>query len=194
MLRLARVIAIAAASGVFLAIPPLATHAAVPSSSCIPSSTGYPVTCTLYESLSGAPSEVSDVVSTQLVVPSGIAVLLENPNGSQTDLTNWSDVIEFLPQAPGSPNSLSVQFLSEGCGNLQNPFDVSCFPSPPQVEQFILEVQTGVGDDFRDCTSFPVLFQGLGISQDAVIRPQLNQGIRCPYLRYRCRSCCRSRV
>jgi hypothetical protein len=87
-------------------------------------------------------------------------VLLQNPNGSPTDLTNWSDVIEFLPQAPGSPQSLSVQFLSEGCGNLQNPFDVSCFPVPTQVNQFIPEVQSGVGDDFRDCTSFPIVFQG----------------------------------
>jgi hypothetical protein len=97
------------------------------------------------------------------VVPSNTAVLVENPNLPQNDRKNWSDVVEFIPATPGSPfgsPSVSVQMLSEGCGNLNDPTDITCFPAATAVDQFIPEVQTGTGSDFTDCTQYPVIFQG----------------------------------
>jgi hypothetical protein len=161
MLRLARVIAIAAASGVFVAVPPLPARAAVPTSFCVPSST-YPIHCTFYESKNGAPSEVSDIVTIPLQVSAGEAVLLQNPNGSFTDRNNWSDVIEFIPQATGRTDlSVSARFLSEGCGNLQNPLDITCFPAAYRgLQDHKPEVATGQGNDFTDCTTINLFILG----------------------------------
>jgi hypothetical protein len=149
----------------------VAGAAATPTSFCVSgANAGFPVACTLYESRAGAPSEVSDVVPIPQppgVVPSNTTVLIENPNLPQNDPKNWSDVIEFIPQTPGSPvgsPSTSVEMLSVGCGNLQDPTDITCFPAAATVTQFVVETQTGTGDDFRDCTPFSVIFQG----QDAV--------------------------
>ena len=59
MRRMVWVIAMVAASGLFLATPQRAAHAASPSSAC---AAGPPLHCVFYESANGAPSEISDVV------------------------------------------------------------------------------------------------------------------------------------
>jgi hypothetical protein len=154
MLRLARVIAIAAASGVFLAAPPLAAHAAVPTSSCT-LHTNAPEDCTTYESQNGVPSEVSDVVPTFNTVPARIIAFYENHLLNIDDPHNWSDVVEFVPTAPGSQQSTSVMMLSVGCGNLNDPTDITCFP--PRSSVFAVNPEAppnpATGNDFTDCST-----------------------------------------
>jgi hypothetical protein len=153
-----------------------------PSSSCFGPVTPLALQCALYETRRDATgtevaSEISDVVdftksivacAPTCIVPSGAVAIVENPNLPQTDPTNWSDVVEFLPVTagapPGSP-STSVQQLSEGCGNPNNPFDVSCYPPASAITQFVVEVQSGQGNDFTDCTPFAYLFNGQSFAQ-----------------------------
>lgn len=159
MLRLARIIAITAASGVFLGAPPLPARAAVPTSSCTSQTGNYPVQCTVYESAVGAPSELSDIVATVLPVPNDITVLVENPTLPQTDPTNWSDVVSFHSCFCGGVGS-GVEIISVGCGNVNDPTDISCFPPATSVNQFVTEVPAGTGNDFTDCTSFTFTLAG----------------------------------
>lgn len=150
MLRLTGAIAIAAASGVFLAVPPLAAHAAVAGSYCTFSGVNG-LFCQLYESRGGAPSELSDVVPLTETFANSTIALVENPALPQTDPRNWSDVVVFVYS--GGSNG-AVHQLSEGCGNPNDPFDISCFPPATAVSQFVAETQQGQGNDFSDCTTF----------------------------------------
>jgi hypothetical protein len=155
MRRMAWVIGMVAASGVFLATPQRAAHAA-PTSFCV---AGPPVQCTFFESAgaAGAPSEISDIVpvadSSGAPVPASTIALFENPALLPDDPKNWSEVIEFIPDQPGATTSHSAQMFSEGCrSGPTNETDISCFP--PSANQFVMEVQQGAGDDFQDCTHF----------------------------------------
>jgi hypothetical protein len=166
--RLASVIGILAASGLFLTTPLMAAHAQVPepTSFCnmmvgaVP-----PVFCTLYEDdATGTPSEVSNAVALPpgVFVPPGFAALLQDPGVHDTGPKNWSDVVDFIPDCQGQPGCQiagSVQFLSEGCGDAAtNPFDITCFPSATQLSQPpTIETQqpaSGTPNDFTDCTVF----------------------------------------
>jgi hypothetical protein len=151
-----------------------------PSSGCFSPVTGG-LQCTLYETRRDATgaevaSEISDVVdftksivacAPTCVVPSGAVAIVENPSLPQTDPHNWSDVVDFISATGGGPGSpsTSVQQFSEGCGNASNPFDISCFPPAASITQFVVEIQTGQGNDFTDCTTFPYLFQGQAFAQ-----------------------------
>jgi hypothetical protein len=152
-----------------------------PSSGCFTPVSNPTLQCTLYESRRDATgvevaSEISDLVdfsktigacAPSCVVPSGAVAIVQNPNLPQTDPHNWSDVVEFISATGGGPGtpSTSVQQLSEGCGNATNPFDISCFPQAASITQFVIETQTGLGNDFTDCTPFPYLFQGQPVAQ-----------------------------
>jgi hypothetical protein len=147
-----------------------------PSSGCFVGIINPGPNCTLYETRRDATgtevaSEISDVVDFSKgggVVQSGAVAIVENPNLPQTDPTNWSDVVEFIPVTagapPGSP-STSVQQLSEGCGNPNDEFDVSCYPPLSAITQFVVEVQSGRANDFTDCTPFAYLFNGQPVGQ-----------------------------
>lgn len=157
MRRMVWVMGIVAASGMLLATPQLAAHAASPTSSCVSNGQGQ-WQCRFFESLNGAPSEISDVVPVPSdatgAAPGATIALVENPALPQNDPKNWSEVIEFTPN-PGA--ATSAQMFSEGCSSgPTNETDISCFPPPP-ASQFVTEVQQGTGDDFQDCTTFDAL-------------------------------------
>ena len=176
MRRLARLAAAATVVGTLLltaAWTALALAQAQPTSSCVATGNAGPpfYNCTLFESLAGASSELSDVVAippaaSGAPVPGPMDVaLFENPALSPMDRTNWSDVIVFTPPTtPADPNAPfgTVQFLSEGCASgTSNETDISCFPaaaSQPPIE----EVQMGTGYDSADCTPFQALSPQLG--------------------------------
>jgi hypothetical protein len=160
-----------------------------PSSSCSPPPSP---SCTLYESRRDASgkevaSEISDVVDFSKdfgAVPSGVVAIVENPTLPQTDPSNWSDVVDFISATGGGPGtpSTSVQQLSEGCGNASNPFDISCFPPAASITQFVVETQTGQGNDFTDCTTFVYQFQGQNLvlvnaCSDAPLSEALNPDV-----------------
>lgn len=128
-----------------------AANAAVIVSSCSMDNMGAGpgFTCNLYESDNG---ESSRVVPLPAPVTSGYVVLLESgdPNNTsdQNNIGNWSDVLQFL-NADGNAvgNAITVQLLSDGSG---------LFPSLATVldhsHAFILETQTGTGNDNTDVT------------------------------------------
>ena len=118
-------------------------------------------TCNFFETAGGAPSDSSDVVSFPSVptiqsVSAGYVVLLESPGGSQTDPTQWSDVLHFIDNGTGF--ATSAQLLSNGC---------NCFPTSAVVNAalhaFFVENQTGVGNDFIDSTQFVTGFNTFNI-------------------------------
>jgi hypothetical protein len=118
-------------------------------------------TCNFFETSGGVPSEISDVVSFPSVptvqsVKAGYIVLLESPGGSQTDPTQWSDVLHFIDNGTGQ--ATSAQLLSIGC---------NCFPTSAVVNAtphaFLVENQTGVGNDFIDSTQFVAGFNTFNI-------------------------------
>jgi len=168
MRRLARLAAATTVVGTLLltaAWTALALAQVQPTSSCV--ATGSPTppfyNCTVYESLAGAPSELSDVValppSNAPPVPSAMDIaLFENPQLPTTDRTNWSDVIVFAPPSPtGNAPFGTVQFFSNGCASgTQNQTDISCFPAAA-TQPPIQEVLTGVGYDSADCTPFQAI-------------------------------------
>jgi hypothetical protein len=169
MRRLARFAAAATVVGSLLltaAWTVLALAQAEPTSSCVATGSSSPpfYNCTLFESLAGAQSELSDVVAlppatgAQPVPETMDVALFENPQLPATDRTNWSDVIVFTPPSgdPNAPNG-TVQFLSNGCASgPSNQTDISCFPAAatqPPIE----EIQSGTGYDSQDCTPFQAL-------------------------------------
>ncbi len=82
-------------------------------------------TCDVYESLpDGTPSDISSVAMPNQVTL-GYLVLLENGAGSQTDQSNWSDVVIWPDSGDGFANTL--EYLSIGCNVA--PGNASCFPS-----------------------------------------------------------------
>jgi hypothetical protein len=178
MRRLARFAAAATVVGsliVTAAWTALAIAAAEPTSSCVATGAGGPpfYICTVYESLAGAHSELSDVVpippSAGPPVPSAMDIaLFTDPALPPTDRTNWSDVIVFSP--PSGPNAPfgTVQFLSNGCSSpAPTETDISCFPAaatqPPTQE-----IQVGTGYDSQDCTPFQAFSPQLGGAPYAV--------------------------
>jgi hypothetical protein len=123
-----------------------------PVSSCANNVGDSGFTCNFFETSGGAPSDHSDVVSFPTVptvqsVNAGYVVLLESPGGSHTDPTQWSDVLQFIDNGGGV--STSAQLLSIGC---------SCFPTVAVINvpstQFLVENQTGTGNDFTDSTTY----------------------------------------
>ena len=119
------------------------------------SGAGPGITCNLYESENG---ESSNLVSLPQPPGGGAAagyvVLLEggNPNdtANQNNVANWSDVVVFL-NAAGAPTgtATTAQLVSDGSG---------LFPSLATVlgstHAFILETQTGTGNDNTDVTVY----------------------------------------
>src|SRR5437879_3330544 len=105
-------------------------------------------TCDLFQTdVTGNPSEISNAVTLPSSVAGGYIVLLESPGAAQSDVSQWSDVLVF---GDGSASiTTTVQLLSFGC---------NCFPDFPTVSAspnaFIIENQTGVGDDVLDVTVF----------------------------------------
>jgi len=77
----------------------------------------------------------------------GYVVLLEASGADQTNVANWSDILHFIDDGGGFAST--AQLLSDGC---------NCFPSFATVTaaggSFIVETQTGTGNDFTDSTQF----------------------------------------
>jgi len=118
-------------------------------------------TCNIFETLAdGTPSEISNVFSfpTGQVVSSGYLVLLEAPGATQSDPTQWSDVLHFIDDGSGNTTSTTGQLLSNGC---------NCFPTFAVVSAapnlFMTETQVGAGDDFIDSTPFVTGFNVFNI-------------------------------
>jgi hypothetical protein len=124
--------------------------AASPVSNCVNDVGDSGFACNFFETLAnGMASQSSNVVSFPLgqSVLAGYVVLLESPSASHTDPTQWSDVLQFIDG--GSGQATSSQLFSAGC---------NCFPTSATVNAgpsaFVLETQTGQGDDFSDSTQF----------------------------------------
>jgi hypothetical protein len=153
---------------------------AAPTSSCVANSGGAAgFTCNVFESLAnGTPSEISNIFQLPNGVTAGFIVLLEHPNSLQTDNTQWSDVLHLIDNGQGV--ATTAQLLSDGCNNSAAPF--SCFPTFAQVNAapnaFIVEVQTGTGDDFTDKTTFNAspntynIFSGAPVNENEVVTPE----------------------
>ena len=119
-----------------------------PVSSCTPNMSGVGITCNIFESdVNGNPSEMSNIFSLGTSAVAGYVVLLEAPGADQTNLANWSDVLHFIDGGGGFAST--AQLLSDGC---------NCFPSFATVNAaggaFIVETQTGTGNDFTDSTQY----------------------------------------
>lgn len=133
----------------FLALPLCATASAILSSSCTNDEGDSGFTCNFYESLNGAPSEISDVVPFPAgqSVTAGYIVLLESPAASHTDPTQWSDVLHLIDGGGGL--ATSAQLLSIGC---------NCFPTSDTVQAspnaFVVEPQGGAPDNFQFTSGF----------------------------------------
>ncbi len=134
-----------------LAIPFLlaaATASAGPVSSCAANGQGG-ITCNIFETdAQGNPAEVSNVFALGTAVIAGWVVLLENPLAFVNDLSQWSDALHFIDDGSGL-TAATAQLLSDGC-NCFPPFDT--VNAAPHV--FLVETQTGTGDDFTDFTVF----------------------------------------
>jgi hypothetical protein len=124
--------------------------AASPVSNCINDVGDSGFACNFFETLAnGTASQSSNVVSFPVgqSVVAGYVVLLESPSASHTDPTEWSDVLQFIDG--GSGQATSGQLFSYGC---------NCFPISATVNAapstFVLETQTGQGNDFSDSTQF----------------------------------------
>lgn len=104
-------------------------------------------TCNAFETdANGTPAESSNIFALSNGVTAGFIVLLEHPSSLQTDNTQWSDVLHLIDNGQGI--ATTGQLLS----------DPSVFPSFAQVNAapnaFIVETQTGTGNDFTDFTVF----------------------------------------
>jgi hypothetical protein len=160
----------------FLALAPFgigSTLSAGPVSACVNHVGDSGFTCNIFETLAdGTPSEISNIFAfpaAQSVV-SGYIVLLETPSSSQTDPTQWSDVLHFIDN--GSGQATSGQLLSSGC---------NCFPTSLQVNAtahaFIVEAQTGTGNDFLDSTAFVAGFNTFNIFSAAPVSEPASIGL-----------------
>ena len=123
---------------------------AAPVSSCAanpPAVGGF--TCNVYPSLAdGTPSEVSDIFSLFSLVSAGFIVLLESPTADPQDVSQWSDVLELIDIGDGN-NAITARLMSGGCNCFPTFDTVNSFPSG-----FLIENQSGIGDDFVDFTVF----------------------------------------
>jgi hypothetical protein len=105
-------------------------------------------TCNVYPSLAdGTPSEVSDIFKLFDVVSAGFIVLLESPTADPQDVSQWSDVLELIDN--GDENATTARLMSNGCNCFPTFDTVSNYPSG-----FLVENQSGSGDDFVDFTVF----------------------------------------
>jgi hypothetical protein len=136
-----------------------------PISSCANNIGDSGFTCNFFETLAnGTPSEISNVVSFPVgqIVSSGYVILLGSPGASHADPTQWSDVLNFIDDGGGVAST--AQLLSIGC---------ICFPTFAQVTAapnvFLVETQTGTGNDFTDSTQFVAGFNLFNIFSAAPI-------------------------
>jgi hypothetical protein len=122
---------------------------AAPVSSCAanpPSLGGF--TCNVYPSLAdGTPSELSDIFNLFDTVTAGFIVLLDSPTADPQDVSQWSDVLELIDNGEG--NAATARLMSNGCNCFPTFDTVSNYPSG-----FLVENQSGSGDDFVDFTAF----------------------------------------
>jgi len=116
---------------------------------------GIGFTCNFFESLAdGTPSDISNIVTLPKPASPGYVILVDNQSADLTNPLNWSDVLHFIDDGTGL--APTAQFLSNGCNNPQNA--ISCFPtyntviSNPSI--FVLETQTGTGNDYTDFTVY----------------------------------------
>jgi hypothetical protein len=121
-----------------------------PASSCANNVGDSGFTCNFFETSGGVASDSSDVVSFPSVptvqsVTAGYVVLLESPGASQTDPTQWSDVLHFIDN--GTKQATSAQLLSIGSASFPTSIVVNGAP-----HLFLVENQAGVGNDFIDST------------------------------------------
>lgn len=142
-------------------------NAAQLTSSCTVNPTGGGFTCDLFESDHG---ESSNVVTLPIGgFGAGYAVLLEsgdaNATADQNNIANWSDILIFL-NSDGRPvgTAATVQLVSDGSG---------LFPSLSAVLQaphaFILETQTGTGNDATDVTVYSPSPNTYNVHSDAPV-------------------------
>jgi hypothetical protein len=141
-----------------------------PVSACLNNTGDSGFTCNIFETLAdGTPSDISNIFSfpTGQVVSSGYIVLLEAPGATQSDPTQWSDVLHFIDD--GSTMSTTGQLLSIGC---------NCYPTFAVVSAaphlFMTEIQVGTGNDFIDSTQFVAGFNVFNIfsaASDPVPKP-----------------------
>jgi len=111
---------------------------ASPVSSCVPNM-GPGFTCNMYETDSmGNPSDISSVTLPSSVTTGFIALII-NPGGSDTDPTNWSNVLDF-PDAGGGMATMA-NYYTQGCNVAAG--DTSCFPSLAEPHTFINEDPSG---------------------------------------------------
>ncbi|HYL72795.1 MAG TPA: PEP-CTERM sorting domain-containing protein [Bryobacteraceae bacterium] len=134
--------------GLWLGVLVVTVARAAPVSSCTANMSGVGITCNVFESdVSGNPSEMSNIFSLGTSAVAGYVVLLEASGADQTNVANWSDVLHFIDDGGGFAST--AQLLSDGC---------NCFPSFATVNAaggaFIVETQTGTGDDFTDSTQY----------------------------------------
>jgi len=127
-------------------------------------------TCNFFETTAaGVPSDTSNVVAFPVSqsTSAGYVVLLESPGGSHFDSTQWSDVLQFIDNGTGA--ATSAQLFSSTSPS---------FPTPAQVNSaanlFLVENQTGTGNDFIDSTQFVAGFNAFNIfSASPVSGPSL---------------------
>jgi hypothetical protein len=124
-----------------------------PISSCAASVGAPGFTCNIYETdSSGTPSETGSILTLPSQVVAGFLILLENATSSHTDPTQWSDIVQFIDGGGGVATSLRL--FSDGSPS---------FPAAQALagpNAFIVENQTGVGNDFLDSTQFVSTFTG----------------------------------
>jgi hypothetical protein len=104
--------------------------------------------CSIFESdANGSPSETSNVITLPNVVVGGFVVLKDSAAFPDSDTAHWSDVLKIGDGT--AANTTTMQLLSAGCG---------CFPSFATVSAnpnlFLVETQTGLGNDNTDFTVF----------------------------------------
>jgi hypothetical protein len=148
-----------------------------PTSSCANNVGDSGFTCNFFETLNGVASDSSDVVAfpTGQSVTAGYIVLLETPGGSQTDPTQWSDVLQLIDNGTkqnGTPQATSAQLLSIGSAS---------FPTSAVVNSalhaFLVENQTGVGNDFTDSTQIVAGFNVFNVFSASPVSSPAGPGL-----------------
>jgi hypothetical protein len=122
---------------------------ASPISDCVNDVGDSGFTCNFFETTAaGLASEISNIVPfpSGQFVGAGYIVLLESSGAANTDLSQWSDVLQLIDD--GSGFASTGQLFSSG----------NYFPAFATVNSaphlFMTETQTGQGDDFTDSTLF----------------------------------------
>jgi hypothetical protein len=122
-----------------------------PISSCVNNTGSSGFTCSIFETdATGTPTETGSILTLPTAVGAGFLILLESPNSSHTDPTQWSDILRFIDDGTGHGSANTLQLFSDGSPS----FPVTQALAGPNA--FLVENQNGVGNDFTDSTQFVV--------------------------------------